>query len=151
MAKKRRGHKSTERSQELEEMAAKLLATARELPPGQERHEVLQEIGKFRLQITALQGPDMPQHRWLKAKENRLFDPTPELPDDTPIGDVELSPRIRRILAAWGLKTVGEVRQSSDERLFSLPKLGPRSVAYLRQTLGMPSIDGVRPMGKKPA
>jgi hypothetical protein len=27
--------------QELEEMAAKLLATARELPPGQERHEVL--------------------------------------------------------------------------------------------------------------
>jgi hypothetical protein len=68
MAKKRRGHQSTERLQELEEMAAKLLATARELPPGQERHEVLQEIGKFRLQITALQGPDMPQHRWLKAK-----------------------------------------------------------------------------------
>ena len=34
--------------QELEAMAAKLLATARELPPGQERHEVLQEIGKFR-------------------------------------------------------------------------------------------------------
>jgi DNA-directed RNA polymerase alpha subunit len=87
----------------------------------------------------------------VKAKENRLFDPMPKLPDDTPIGDVELSPRIRRILAAWGLKTVGEVRESSDERLLSLPKLGPRSVANLRQTLGQPSTDGVRPLGKKPA
>jgi DNA-directed RNA polymerase alpha subunit len=47
-----------------------------------------------------------------------------ELPDDTPIGDVELSPRIRKILAAWGLKTVGEVREASDETLLSLPKLG---------------------------
>jgi hypothetical protein len=73
-----------------------------------------------------------------------------ELPDDTPIGDVELSPRIRKILAAWGLKTVGEVREASDETLHSLPKLGPRSVAYLRQTLGS-STDGVRPLGKKPA
>jgi hypothetical protein len=49
--------------QELEAMVAKLLATARELPPGQERHEVLQEIGKFRLQITALQGAGLPPAR----------------------------------------------------------------------------------------
>jgi hypothetical protein len=49
--------------QELEAMAAKLLATARELPPGQERHEVLQEIGKFRLRITALQGAGLPPAR----------------------------------------------------------------------------------------
>jgi DNA-directed RNA polymerase alpha subunit len=75
----------------------------------------------------------------------------PELPDDAPIGDVELSPRIRKILAAWGLKTVGEVREASDETLLSLPHMGARSVAYLRQTLDLPSIDGVRPMGKKPA
>jgi hypothetical protein len=55
--------------QELEEMAAKLLATARELPPGQERHEVLQEIGKFRLRITALQDAGLPPaRRGLKAK-----------------------------------------------------------------------------------
>jgi hypothetical protein len=39
----------------LEEMAAKLLATARKLPPGQDRRNALQEIGRFRARITALQ------------------------------------------------------------------------------------------------
>jgi len=34
--------------QELEEMAAKLLATARKLPPGPDRRNILQEIGRFR-------------------------------------------------------------------------------------------------------
>lgn len=44
------------RLQELEGIAAKLLATARELPPGQERHNALREIGRFRAQIAALEG-----------------------------------------------------------------------------------------------
>jgi len=34
--------------QELEEMAAELWATARKLPSGQDRHNALQEIGRFR-------------------------------------------------------------------------------------------------------
>jgi hypothetical protein len=42
--------------QELEEMAAKLSATAGELPPGQDHHNALREIAKFRVQIAALQG-----------------------------------------------------------------------------------------------
>jgi hypothetical protein len=42
--------------QELEEMAAKLLATARKLPPGPDRSNILREIGRFRVQIAALQG-----------------------------------------------------------------------------------------------
>jgi hypothetical protein len=42
------------RLQELEEMAAKLIATARELPPGQDHHKALQEIGRFIAQIAAL-------------------------------------------------------------------------------------------------
>jgi hypothetical protein len=42
--------------QEMEEMATKLLATARKLPAGPDRHNILQEIGRFRAQITALQG-----------------------------------------------------------------------------------------------
>jgi hypothetical protein len=41
--------------QELHELAAKLLATARKLPPGQDRHNALREVGKFRLKITNLQ------------------------------------------------------------------------------------------------
>ena len=42
--------------QELEEIAAKLLKTARKLPPGSERHGILKEIGKFRVRITALKA-----------------------------------------------------------------------------------------------
>jgi hypothetical protein len=42
--------------QELEDMAAKLLALARELPPGPERMNILQEIGRFRSQIISLQS-----------------------------------------------------------------------------------------------
>jgi hypothetical protein len=39
------------RLQELEELAAKLLATARKLPPGPSRHNALQLIGRFRVQL----------------------------------------------------------------------------------------------------
>ena len=79
-----------------------------------------------------------------------MLDPTPELPDDTPISDVEFPARIRNVLAAAGLKTVGEVRDTSDEILLSFQDLGKGSVAHLRETLGLPSTDGVRPLGKKP-
>jgi hypothetical protein len=34
--------------------------------------------------------------------------------------------------------------------LLSLPDLGAASVTHLRETLGLPSTDGVRPSGKKP-
>ena len=79
-----------------------------------------------------------------------ILDPTPELPDDTPISDVGFPSRIRNVLAAAGLKTVGEVRETSDEILMSFQDLGKGSVAHLRETLGLPSTDGVRPVGKKP-
>jgi DNA-directed RNA polymerase alpha subunit len=75
-----------------------------------------------------------------------VLDPTPELPDDTQIGDVVLPTRIRNALAVAGLKTVGEVREASDTTLLSLPDLGQGSVAHLRETLGLPSTDGVRPL-----
>jgi hypothetical protein len=42
------------RLQELDEMAAKLIATARELPPGQDHHNALREIRRFLLRIAAL-------------------------------------------------------------------------------------------------
>ena len=40
--------------QELQEMADKLLATARNLPSGQDRHNTLREIRSFHVRIAAL-------------------------------------------------------------------------------------------------
>jgi len=42
------------RLQELDEMAAKLIATAHELPSGQDHHNALREIRRFLLRIAAL-------------------------------------------------------------------------------------------------
>ena len=49
--------------------------------------------------------------------------PTPELPDDTPIDHVRFATRIRNVLDAAGIKTVGEVRKTSDKTLLSLQDL----------------------------
>jgi hypothetical protein len=49
------------RLQELEEIAAKLLETARKLPPGQDHHNALREIGRFLAQIDALKELRPPQ------------------------------------------------------------------------------------------
>jgi DNA-directed RNA polymerase alpha subunit len=83
------------------------------------------------------------------SEQNKL-DPTPGLPDDTPISDVEIPARIRNALVAAGIETVGEVRETADETLLSFQDLGKSSVAHIRETLGLPSTDGVRPSGKKP-
>ena len=48
-------------------------------------------------------------------------------------------------LFAAGLKTVGEVREMSDEDLLRLPDVGKGAVIQLRRMLGLPSTDGVRP------
>jgi DNA-directed RNA polymerase alpha subunit len=79
-----------------------------------------------------------------------LLNPTPNLPDDTPIDRIRFPTRIRNVLAAEQLKTVGEVREASDETLMTLPDLGRGSIAYLRKTLGMPSCDGVTPSEEEP-
>jgi DNA-directed RNA polymerase alpha subunit len=74
-----------------------------------------------------------------------LFDATPELPDDTPIARVRLPTRIHNVLAAAGLKNVGEIRETADKTLLSFQDLGPNSVDHLREHLGLPSTDEVRP------
>jgi hypothetical protein len=66
----------------------------------------------------------------------------PGLPDDTLIEKVRLSTRIRNALSASGLKTVGEIRGTSDATLLSLQDIGRGSVAHLREALGEPSTDG---------
>ena len=77
--------------------------------------------------------------------------PTPELPDETPLEQVKFPTRIKNVLAVEGLKTVGQVRETPDATLLSFPDLGPLSVVHLRETLGLPSTEGVRPdtMGLK--
>jgi DNA-directed RNA polymerase alpha subunit len=74
-----------------------------------------------------------------------LIDPTAELPDDTTINQVRFPTRIHNVLASEGLKTVGEVRETADETLLSFQDLGPGSIKHLRETLGLPSTNGVRP------
>jgi DNA-directed RNA polymerase alpha subunit len=88
---------------------------------------------------------------WLarEAVTGPMFNPAPELPDDTPIDNVRFSTRIRTAVAAAGWKTVGEIREASDATLLSLQDLGKGSVAHLRETLGLPSEAGVRPHGPK--
>ena len=56
--------------QELEEMAVKLEATARKLPTGPGRDELLQDIARFRWKLAALpaRGFNGNQGEWLKAK-----------------------------------------------------------------------------------
>ena len=85
-----------------------------------------------------------------EAAEGPMVVPTPELPDDTPIERVLFSTRIQNALQAADLKTVGEVREISDETLISLPDFGRGSLSDLRRKLGLPSTDGVRPISKKP-
>jgi DNA-directed RNA polymerase alpha subunit len=82
-----------------------------------------------------------------EAAAGPMLYPAPELPDDTLIEVVRFSTRIRKALNAAGLKTVGEVREASDATLLSLQQ---GSVAHLRETLDLPSTDGVRPLGNKP-
>jgi DNA-directed RNA polymerase alpha subunit len=72
-----------------------------------------------------------------------MLSPAPELPDDTRLDSVRFSTRIRNAVKNAGWKTVGEVRETPDATLLSLPDLGPGSVAHLRETLGLPSTDGV--------
>ena len=86
-----------------------------------------------------------------EAAAGPMLYPAPELPDNTPIENVRFSTRIRNAITAGGLKTAGEIRDASDAALLSLPDLGKESVAHLRETLGLPSTDGVRPrVGKRP-
>ena len=66
-----------------------------------------------------------------------MFDPVPDLPDDTLIDMVRFSPLIRKSLNAAGLKTVGEIRAIPDDQLRRLRGVGTGSLVYLRDKLGL--------------
>ena len=82
--------------------------------------------------IVIMRGDDMAEDAALTGEVLR----TAEFPDDTPIERVPFSTRVRNVLAAAGLKTVGEVREVSDSMLLAFHDFGPGSLATVRQTLG---------------
>jgi DNA-directed RNA polymerase alpha subunit len=100
-------------------------------------------------------GPEFEEnHKRLRAErlsreavEGPTLRPAPELPDNTPIEKVLFPTRVRNAISAVGWKTVGEIREASDATLLGLPDVGKGSVSYLRETLGLPSTDGVRLSG----
>lgn len=75
-----------------------------------------------------------------KFKTPSTDDPTPELPDDTPIENIRFATRLRNALAVEGLKTVGEVRETADETLLSFQDLGPELGHTHSRDIG-PAVD----------
>ena len=65
-----------------------------------------------------------------------MFDLSPELPDDTLVEMVRLPTRIRNAITYAGLKSIGELRDTTDEAFASIPDLGPGSIKWLRLRLG---------------
>jgi DNA-directed RNA polymerase alpha subunit len=59
-----------------------------------------------------------------------------DLPDDSPVDQVQLPKRLRNALKVAGFRTVGELRETTDQTLFSLPGVGRTSLSYLRKILG---------------
>ena len=66
-----------------------------------------------------------------------MSDIASHFPDDTPVDKLQLPTRIRNVLAAAGLQTAGEVRETSDEMLLSFQDMGKGSVALLRNIIGI--------------
>jgi DNA-directed RNA polymerase alpha subunit len=65
-----------------------------------------------------------------------MYDPNPNLPDDTLIEIVRFPTVLRNALMSSGLKTIGEVRATADIDLMRIPDLGNESVRYLRKMVG---------------
>jgi DNA-directed RNA polymerase alpha subunit len=71
-----------------------------------------------------------------EAAMEPMFYPSPALSDETPVERVRFPTRIANALHAAGLRTVGEVRETSDNDLLRLQDIGPGSVVSLRESLG---------------
>jgi len=67
-----------------------------------------------------------------------LFDLGPDLPNDTLVEMVRLPTRIKNAVKFAGLKTIGDIRETTDEAFASIPNLGPGSVKWLRAQLSEP-------------
>lgn len=61
-------------------------------------------------------------------------------PDDCPIDRLELSVRSHNLLDRAGLKTVGDIRATSDERLLKIPHMGKKSFREIKDAIDPPLI-----------
>ena len=68
-----------------------------------------------------------------------LLDPTPDLPDDMEIERIRWPTRILTVLNNAGIKTVGEIRETSDANILRFQRGGPSLVDFLRRALGRAS------------
>ena len=59
----------------------------------------------------------------------------PDLADDTLVEMVRMPTRIRNAVKFAGLKTIGDLRETTDATFASIPNLGPGSVKWLRAQL----------------
>jgi hypothetical protein len=57
---------------------------------------------------------------------------------------VNLPERVRNALLLGGIRTVGQARETPDCDLLRIPDIGGTSLEYLRQSLGLPSSEGVQ-------
>jgi hypothetical protein len=85
-----------------------------------------------------LHGPYLAKERSRSGCEiaATMYDADPNLPDDTLIEIVRFPTVLRSALMSSGLKTIGEVRATSDADLLRIPDLGNESVRYLRKMVG---------------
>ena len=97
---------------------------------------ILIMISKRRRDV--LRGPYVTKERSGGGSEitATMYDPDPNLPDDTLIEIVRFPTVLRNALMSSGLKTIGEVRATSDADLLRIPDLGNESVRYLRKMVG---------------
>jgi DNA-directed RNA polymerase alpha subunit len=58
------------------------------------------------------------------GKKLAMIDPSPELPDDMSIANVELPSKVKQALTAAGLRTVGDVREAPDTKILRIQNLG---------------------------
>jgi DNA-directed RNA polymerase alpha subunit len=78
-----------------------------------------------------------------------MFELGPDLPDDTLVEMVRMPTRIRNAANFAELRTIGDLRETTDETFASIPNLGPGSVKWLRAHLLRPDHrTGMKAKGK---
>ena len=64
-----------------------------------------------------------------------MLEPSADLPNETPLTAIRLPTRIANALSNAGLRTLGEVRETSDANLLTFQDVGPGTVRWLRERL----------------